>query len=350
MSVLYLTEQGAFVQKDGGRLVVRKRGQTLDAVRLLPLRQVVVFGNVQLSAGTVTCLLERGIDAVFLSLNGRFRGRLAAFEGKNIELRRAQFQRSLEDGFLLDLAKRFVDGKIRNCQTLLRRQNRQVASSLVAGALARMRWAAGALPRAETLDQVRGLEGAAAAAYFGVFGEIIRQEGFPPFRTRTRRPPRDALNALLSFGYTLLLGHVAAAVEVAGLDPFAGCLHADRNGKPSLVLDLMEEFRPLLVDGVAVAAINRRQILPDDFRYQPEFANAVEVDPDDDEPVAGYPVRLKPESIRKWVGLYEANLARQVTYPRTGVTLTYRQVCLEQARLLARHVHGTEPYEAFVVR
>lgn len=350
MAVLYVTEQGATLCKRGGRILVQKLGHTLQTVHAFQMDQVVLFGNVQITPETRTFLLEEGIDTVFLSTAGKYRGRLASTEGKNIELRRAQFRRGEDGPFVVELARRFVRGKLTNSRAVLRRHQRDVRHPDVESALIRMGYALKRLDAAATLDEVRGWEGAGAAAYFGCFGRLITQEGFP-FSTRNRRPPRDAVNALLSFGYTMLLGTITTAVQTVGLDPYLGSLHAVSNGKPSLVLDLMEEFRPLLVDAVVLRAINRRQILRSDFLYQEDVSLPDGIADEENPPSREeYPVLLRQESIRKWILLYEATLRQRITYPRLGLNVIWRNVCLEQARLLARHVQNEEEYQAFTVR
>lgn len=349
MSVLYVTEQGTTVHKLGRRLVVRKLGHVIETVHTFNLEQVILFGNIQLTAQATTFLLQEGIDTVFMGTGGRYRGRLVSGDGKNILLRRQQFRKAEEESFLLDIAQRFVRGKLNNCRTLLRRHQRQRPSDEIQTALLRINHSIRALASTRSLDEIRGREGAGAAAYFGCFPRLILQEGFP-FGGRTRRPPKDAVNALLSFGYTMLLGTVTTAIQVVGLDPFLGSLHAAENGKPSLVLDLMEEFRPLLVDAAVLRAINRRQMVPGDFLYQEDVEMPAELAGDEPPAREDYPVLLRPESIRKWILVYEQTLRQRVLYPPLGTQITWRQVVLEQARRLARHIKAEEIYEPFVPR
>lgn len=349
MSVLYVTEQGTTVHKLGRRLVVRKLGHVLETVHTYNLEQVILFGNVQLTAQTTAYLLQEGIDTVFMGTGGRYRGRLVSGDGKNIQLRRQQFRRAEDEAFVLDSARRFVRGKLANCRSVLRRHQRQHPHEAIETALLRLNHCQRGLDTSGTVDEVRGREGAGAAAYFGCFPHLIQQEGFP-FGGRTRRPPKDAVNALLSFGYTMLLGTVTTAIQVVGLDPFLGSLHAQENGKPSLVLDLMEEFRPLLVDAVVLRALNRRQIVPGDFLYQEDVELPPEVAGDEPPAREDYPVLLRPESIRKWILVYEQTLRQRVLYPPLGAQVTWRQAVLEQARLLARHIKGDEAYQPFTPR
>lgn len=347
--MLYITEQGCVVHKHGSRLVVRKMGQVIHTELAFQVDQIMAFGNVQFTAPTVHYLLQNGIDTVFLSQGGRFRGRLQAFEGKNVLLRRSQFRKSEDPQFLTELAKLFAHGKISNCRLLLRRQQQRLKCSFVEECLVRLKGLLHRLARCQNVDEVRGVEGRAAALYFDAFPLLLTNPQLP-FRGRTRRPPRDPVNAALSFGYGMLLGTITTSLYAVGLDPYLGALHSPDNGKPSLVLDLMEEFRPLLVDSTVISAINRGQLTADDFRYQEPVDLPDSLSPDAELRHEDYPVLLQPESLKKMILLYETSLQRSLTYPRFQNNLTYRQICLEQARLLARHYQDQETYHSFAPR
>lgn len=349
MAVLYVVEQGAVISKRGDVLVVSREHETLRSVPAFALDQLVVFGRVQLTAPVRDYLLEREIDTVFMTRSGRFRGRLTSYTGGNIELRQAQFRRCEDQDFLVDLGQRFVEGKLSNCRAVLRRHQRRLQNAEVERGLLRLRKTLGLLERATTLDEVRGYEGDGSASYFGCVSHLLRQPGFE-FARRSRRPPLDPFNALLSFGYTMLLGTVMTAVYLVGLEPYLGALHTPTKGRPSMGLDLMEEFRPLLVDAVAIRAVNRRQFLPEEFEYHAEAGPALPfVDGESPSP-SEYPVLLGRLGIKKWIALYEEQLQAQIEYPRYGCRLTFSQIIIEQARLLARHFLGEEPYLAFAVR
>lgn len=348
MSILYVVEQGAVIAKSGDRVLVSKERETLQSVPSFALEQIVVFGRVQITAPARDLLLEKEIDTVFMTRGGRFRGRLTAYTGGNIELRQAQFRCCEQPDFLVDLGRRFVEGKLSNCRAVLRRHQRRLHSPEVERALLRMRKSLGALQRGQTLDEIRGYEGDGSASYFGCLNHLLRQPGFE-FRRRTRRPPLDPFNALLSFGYTMLLGTVMTAVHVVGLEPYLGALHAPAKGRPSMGLDLMEEFRPILVDSLAIRAVNRRQFLPEEFEYRQE-GPPVTFEDGETPPLSEYPVLLGRLGVKKWIALYEEQLKGKIDYPRYGCRLSFGQIIQEQARLLARHFLGEEPYQAFVVR
>ena len=268
MAILYVTEQGAALMKRGNRLVVEKMGRPIRWVHSFRLEQVVLMGSVSLSPGTVAFLLEEGIDTVFLTIYGRYRGRLISQFGKNIDLRRLQFQRLEDPAFRLASARSCVAGKLANCRTLLRRYNQELQREEITKTLHALRRLHRQLGDCPSVESVMGVEGAGAAAYFGCWRHLFRTDE-ATFTGRNRRPPRDPVNVLLSLGYTLLANAVHTQVNVAGLDPYAGCLHSVEYGRPSLVLDLMEEFRPVLVDGLTLSLFNKRIIRSTDF-YRPE--------------------------------------------------------------------------------
>lgn len=349
MAILYVVEQGAVVMKRGEVIAVAKEGETLTTVPVFALEQIILFGRVQLTAPARDFLLQKEIDTVFMTRTGRFRGRLSSYSGGNIELRQAQFRYCDQDERLVELSKLFVLGKLSNCRALLRRHQRRAQSSEVERALIRLRQGMGTLERARTLDEVRGYEGDGSANYFGCLKHLIKQPGFD-FRRRTRRPPRDPFNALLSFGYTMLLGTVMTAVQVVGLEPYLGALHSPSRGRPSIGLDLMEEFRPILVDALAIRAVNRRQFVPEEFEYSELPPDEVEFEDGETPSTNEYPVLLGRLGIKKWIALYEEQLRSPIEYPRHGCRLSFGQIVTEQARLLARHFLGQETYQSFVVR
>lgn len=349
MAVLHVVEQGAVIGKRGEVLVVSKERETLLTIQAFAVEQVIVFGRVQITSPARDFLLERNIDTVFMTRTGRFRGRMSAYSGGNILLRQNQFRQCDDQQFLLALGRQFVQGKLQNCRALLRRHQRRAPHPEIERSLLRLRRVLEKLEQAETLDQLRGYEGDGSAAYFGCLNHLIRQPGFE-FHKRTRRPPLDPFNALLSFGYTMLLGTVMTAVQVVGLEPFLGALHAPAQGRPSIGLDLMEEFRPLLVDALAVRAVNKRQFLPEEFEYASDPNFAGEFQDGENPPISDYPVLLGRLGIKKWIAIYQQQLLTPIEYPRYNCRLTYAQIITEQARLLARHFLQEESYYPFTVR
>ncbi|MDY7011546.1 MAG: CRISPR-associated endonuclease Cas1, partial [Planctomycetota bacterium] len=273
LNTLFVMSQGAFVHRDGMTVKVDIEKETRLAVPIHTLESVAVFGNVMVSPGMLNLCAESGVAVSFFKSSGRLIARVDAPTSGNVLLRREQFRWADRPARCLEIARNIVAGKLQNTRTLLLRSARESNDDKNSAGLARAATSVAgtieALPRAHTLDEIRGHEGEAAKTYFDVFTHMIRADGDAFAMTRrTRRPPLDRINALLGFAYALLLHDCCAALTASGLDPSVGFLHADRPGKPSLGLDLMEEFRPLIADRLVLALINRRQIQADDFRIR----------------------------------------------------------------------------------
>lgn len=341
MTTLYLTEQHAVVHLDGECLLVRipadkKAGVEARKVRvpLAHVEQVIVLGNITLTAPVLVTLLERRIEVAFCSPWGRFLGRLSPPMSKNAPLRLAQHRAHNDPAVRLALAARFVYGKVANMRTFLLRQNRKRGDAEIARACQALQDVLRQLeniPPGTTMDTLLGLEGTASARYFGVFGRLLAS-GWE-FPGRLRRPPPDPVNALLSFGYMVLTNSVASAVNIVGMDPLVGFLHAPGYGRPCLALDLVEEFRPLVVDSVVLRAINNGILQPEDFRREVGSC------------------WLEDRARRRYIEQLEGRLNEEIKHPVFGYKATYRR-CLElQARLLAKTLLGDIPaYPPFTVR
>ncbi len=349
MAILYVTDQGASLVKRGNRLVIEKLGKTIQWVHAFKVEQLVLMGAVSLSPGVIAFLLQEGIDTVFLSLYGKYRGRLISQFGKNIELRRLQFQKLADPRFCLEAARRSVQGKLHNCRVLLRRQNQEVKHADVTRAIHQLRRMAQQAGACATVESLMGVEGAGAAAYFGAFKHLIRAPDIS-FEGRNRRPPRDPANVLLSLGYTLLANAIQTQVHIVGLDPYLGCLHSLEYGRPSLVLDLMEEFRPVLVDLLVLTLLNKRIIRALDF-YRPEDQEPAAFDFAEAEAAKeGYPILLAHQGMKKFVTQFEMRLNQKALYLPRGQRLSYRDICLEQVRLWVRNLQGEASYTPFSIR
>ncbi|MHC1588000.1 MAG: CRISPR-associated endonuclease Cas1 [Candidatus Syntropharchaeia archaeon] len=346
---MYIVDQGTVLRKKGNRLVVEKKGEVVSWVHAHKIEQVVLLGNIFVSPSAVNYLLKHGIDTVFLSFSGKYQGRLVAQFGKNVLLRQAQFNRLSDPAVQLELAQSYVFGKLQNSRTLLRRHNQDLQLPQITEALHAMRRLIERVKTTKDLDTLRGIEGKGTAIYFQGFRHAIKAPDMS-FGTRSRRPPRDAVNVLLSFGYTLLANTIQTAAAMVGFDPYLGCLHSIDYGRPSMVLDLMEEFRPVLVDSLVLRVVNKRIITPRDFFYQedaqvpPEGEELEELDRSD------YPILLSHQGMKKFITHYETRLNERALYPLRGQILTYRQICIEQARLLARHLKGEDTYKPFLMR
>ena len=277
--------------------------------------------------------MERNVCLTYLTAHGRYIGRIEPAFSKNSVLRRAQYAASFDTAQTLTLARGFVAGKLANLRVTLLRAARNTEGLSVDSAVDAIRRAERHVEPADNIDTLRGHEGEGSAAYFGVFNRLIKAEGIS-FPKRVRRPPTDPVNALLSFGYALLANDIHAAVQVLGFDPYCGYLHADRYGRPSLALDLMEEFRPIIVDAVVLACLNKRILQLTDFEVS-----------------LGEVHRLKPEARKKFLVQYEERKQTEIQHPVFAYRATYQRCFELQARILAKRIQGEiEQYEPFVVR
>ncbi len=333
MSTLYILEQGASICKDHERLrIVLPNGEEMVSLPFGQVEQVIIVGHATLTAPAAQALLEAGIPVTYLTTTGRVLGRLQPFENKNVPLRWAQFQAAACPEKSLAIAKAIVKGKIFNQRCLLMRAQREGLPGL-GESIDRLKILLQKVDEARSLEEVRGLEGAAAAEYFRQWPKLIRPVGFP-FPGRLKRPATDPVNALLSFGYTLLLNETLRACHVVGFDPYVGYLHMDRYGRPALALDLMEEFRPILVDSLVLSCINRNMLDPEDFEGE-----------------LGGAKRLKRPALRKFLAAWEQKRRTMVQHRGFGVQVPYWRVVELQARVLAKVLLGElEEYVPFLDR
>ena len=334
MPPLYIVEQGAKLRIEQRRLLVSKNGQLIARVPLSHTNAVIIFGNAHITTPALKQLLRAGVDVVFLTRYGRYEGRLVGPVSKFGLLRQAQYALAHDHAFGLRIAQTVVNAKCLNMRTTLLRRNRTLQNAEVAasveriGALAERAW------RTQRLNALRGVEGSAAAAYFSVLRHLFTRPW--PFHKRTRRPPTDPVNVLLSFGYTLLTRELEASVLLVGLDPYLGFLHGTAYGRPSLALDLVEEFRAIVVDAVVLRCLNSEIITPADFTpgETPER-----------------PVVLGDDGRRRFLQAFETRVSTPITHPVTGEKMTYRRAFEIQTRLLARCLRDQEPrYRPFLVR
>lgn len=336
-NTLYVTTQGAYVGKDGEAVAVRVEGTTVLRVPLHHLAGIVCFGQVSCSPALMGICGERDVAISYLTESGRFLARVEGPVSGNVLLRRSQYRWADDAGRTADVARAIVAGKIVNGRAVLRRALRDhgglAGRDAVEGAV---NWLGGVLARLRDerdLERVRGLEGEAAQHYFGVFDHLVTaQKSVFAFTGRTRRPPQDPLNALLSFVYVLLVHDIRAALESVGLDPQVGFLHRDRPGRPGLALDLMEEFRPWLADRLVLSLVNRQQVTADGFRVE-----------------EGGAVLMTDATRRAVLAAWQDRKREELTHQFLGERMPVALALQTQARLLARHVRGDlDAYPPFV--
>ncbi len=319
--------RGKVAKKNDELVITTGDDGTETRARLRDTSQLALLGNVYLTTPCLHELLRRQIPVCWYSYGGWFLGYSCTMGHKNVELRTAQYQASFDERRCLDLARTFVRAKIHNCRTLLRRNWRgeEKPQEVLIG-LQEDRRRAG---RARSIQELLGVEGAAAARYFAAFAGMLREDdgmgrGFD-FRGRNRRPPTDPVNALLSFGYAMLVRTWSVTLACVGLDPYRGFYHQPRYGRPALALDMMESFRPLVVDSCVVRVINNGEIRPEDFI------------------VRATGVALKDGARRKFIAAFERRLGVEITHPVFSYRVSCRRVLELQARLLGRHLLGEIP-------
>ena len=331
MPTLYVTEQGARVEKEYRRFLVTKEDEVLLAVPAVQVSHVVLVGNVGVTTPALVAMLREGVGLSLVSRAGELRGQLMPPTGKNIPLRHRQYERAGNPTFCLEVSRAFVGGKLRNYRTLARRMARE-RPEIGPEPMARISDCIRRLPEAEDLAVLRGMEGEGSRAYFAIYRQALKPG--MGFEKRTRRPPRDPANALLSLGYTLLTNNLVTACEIVGLDPYDGFFHSDKYGRPSLALDLVEEFRGVIVDSVVMNVVNRGMLEAKDF-----------------EPGSAEGVYLKPRAMKEFFQQYSARLNTEVIHPLAGRRLSYQKCFEVQARLLRKVIEGSqEIYQPFLAK
>ena len=359
MGLLVLMEQGVELGVEGDRFVVRRAGKDIQSMLVEDVDQVILFGRIDVTPPAVSKLLWKGIDAVYLTLRGRFRGRLVGYASKNIELRIRQYRMFTQDGFCLSVARNIVKGKLRAQRGLLLRVQRERKDPSLAEILANIRICERKADGAADTETLRGIEGAGSSFYFSGFGSAIKNREFS-FSGRSRRPPLDPVNACLSFGYTMLGMKAESVIMRAGLEPLFGLFHKARYGRPSLMLDIIEELRTPTVDMLTLRMVNRKQLRPSDFEspvedLTEEILAGADFEPAaDDEEEGGRPfskaVFLGETGRKVFFREFARRWREKLFYMKTGSMLTYEQILESQVYHLSRVIMGEEEcYKPFNV-
>ncbi len=318
---VYVHEQGSYVRKKGGLMLVTKGKDKLKQLPLKKLEQLVLMGNVQLTTQAAKYFLDTGVDVVFMTTYGRYVGRLDKSESKFSNLRRLQIRLSDNPQHSLEIARQVVVGKINNQRVVLARRAKEDADA--AKALASMLELLHQVEVARTPDQLRGIEGSAAAFYFAGIRTFFPAEW--GFEKRQYYPPPDPANALLSYAYTLLLKDVKTHLQIVGLDPSFGFFHVLENNRPSLALDMMEEFRPSISDIVVLSLVLQNHITLRDFERTKD---------------TGLPVRLSSKGEEALIRAYEERMNDRVYHPIANGETSYRNAIEYQARQMRWIVEG----------
>ena len=339
LNTLYITKERAYLHLDHDTIRMEVKTEKTLQMPLLHLGSIVCFGDVLISPALIHRCAEDGRTIVLLDQSGRFKARIEGPTSGNVLLRQAQHTANADQSRSLSIARNIVAGKIQNCRQILLRASREADNEqdihLLSAAATTHAHALKRLEHHTSIDAVRGSEGDAARAYFETFGAMVREDRatFTP-NGRTRRPPLDRMNALLSFIYTLLRHDCASALEGVGLDPQVGYLHTLRPGRPALALDIMEELRPVLADRLVLSLINRRQIQRTDFIER-----------------EGGAIRLTDKARKDVILAYQNRKQDEVQHKVVGKKIPIGLIPHIQTRLLARHLRGDLPeYLPFLYR
>jgi len=337
LNTLFVTTQGAYLAKEGETIVVKVEKEIRLRLPVHTIGGIVCFGNVSCSPFLMGFCAENGVGVSFLTEHGRFLARVQGSVSGNVLLRREQYRKADDMNVSADIARAVLTGKIANSRTVLQRALRdhadKIAAKEVEFASKRLSNHLEQLNQKNPLDEVRGCEGDAAHTYFGVFDHlIVAQKEMFSFQERNRRPPLDNVNALLSFIYTLLVHDVRSALEVVGLDPAVGFLHRDRPGRPSLALDMMEEFRSFLADRLTLSLINLRQVQGKGFKKSESGA-----------------VLMTDDTRKTVLVAYQERKQEEIVHPFIDEKVTIGSLFHIQAMLMARYLRGDmDGYPPFV--
>lgn len=335
MSTLYLMRQGTTLRREQKRFVLEPPGNDVDTeaieIPIQEIERILVFGNIQLTNPAITSCLEAQIPVIFLTHTGSYKGHLWSAELGDLQAEIAQFRRYSDVAFQLEMAKTLVWGKLVNSKQLLLRSNRKRKSAQVETAIAGFNADIRSVETAVSLESLRGYEGIAAARYFSVLGQLLTNPGFS-FTTRTRRPPTDPVNSMLSFGYTLLFDNVLSLILAEGLNPYLGNLHRSDRKQMHLVCDLMEEFRSPIVDSLLLTLANQQVIKPDDFVAAPQNGG----------------VYLANAARRIFIKEFEERISSNTSHPDVKAQVSYRRAIQLQVQRYKRCLVQEIPYEAFL--
>jgi len=327
---VYVVGQGERVRRKGDRLEFWSRKGKAGDAKLREISQLSLYGGVEITTPALTALLQKGVPVCHFTHGGWFYGISQGNTHKNVELRIKQFDLARSKSRSLDLAKKFVSGKIKNCRTLIRRNDADVSKEVLAtlGSLVKE------INCARGAENLLGIEGAAAQIYFSRFDSLLKvqAEDFE-FNNRNKRPPKDPVNAVLSYLYGILVKDLFVTLLGVGFDPYLGFYHRPKYGRPALALDMMEEFRPLIADSTTITLFNNGEISQKDFLNR------------------GFGVSLTPKGKKTVVSGYERRMNSEVTHPLFGYKVSYRRVLEVQARLLSRLISGEiKEYPPFYTR
>jgi CRISPR-associated protein Cas1 len=344
MKRIYILENGSYIRKDGDYLKLMKANRIVEEIPLANLEHLTLIGYTSLSGAVLNTLFNHRVETVLLDPKGRFRGKICLDEHKHVRRRMAQYIHLDKQEFIVRTAGFIVAAKLRNQARFLALRGQKLKNQTLLNIAAAIRTLASEIKNINDLELIRGMEGHGSKLYFQAFPHLILNPEFE-FQGRNRRPPRDPVNALLSFVYTLLTNEVLTAIKIAGLDPYLGALHAIEYGRPSLACDLVEEWRTFLGDRLVLALINRKAIGKNDFVYRDiddlDFVDEIDLK-------QKRPVEMKPHTCRALLKAYEKWMQKQIKDINKGDRTSHRNMILRQIRRFEKYLLGVQQeYQPF---
>jgi CRISPR-associated protein Cas1 len=331
MASLYLVQQGTNVKKEQGRFILQPPKEESIEIPVREIERILIYGNIQISTSVIETCLNSHIPVIFLSQLGEYKGHLYSAESGDLDSQLLQFEYRDNPDFQLEMAKSLVEGKLRNSKQLLLRLNRKRRLETVAANITAISSHLETIGTVDSLDSLLGHEGNSAANYFSAWGNLLVNPGFV-FSERNRRPPKDPVNSLLSFGYTLLFNNVMSLILAEGMNPYLGNLHRSQEKKPELALDLMEEFRSPITDSLVITLINKQVLKPTDFTYPDEEGG----------------VYLTETPRRIFLREFEERMNQEVNHPDVQSPVSYRRAIHLQVQRYKHCLLESVPYQSFL--
>ena len=335
MSNIYVYEQGSIITINENRLIITKVNKEIESIPIELIDGVMIFGNIQVSTQSIHKLLSKGINITYLSKKGYNFGRLENSNKVNIERQRLQFKKSEDIFYSLEISKKFIGGKIRNQRTVLLRANKQLKNKEIKEKIELMKRYIAKIEYVDDIESLMGMEGFCAKIYFDSLNYILNEEY--RFKNRSKRPPRDPFNSIISFGYALLYNEVFNILGSKGLNPYVAFLHKDRNKHAALCSDIMEEFRPILIDTLSIYLLNNDKIIKEDFIFN----------------VKNNSVLLNKDGVSKVVSEFEKRILQKVSYVKeVNYKMNFREIIEYQISLLINSLMQDNPkiYKPVLIR
>ena len=335
MSNVYVYERGAVLGYRENRLIINYSEDDFKSIPIENIENIILFGGIQVSTACMQQMLAKGVHLTWLSKTGSYFGRLESTSFINIDRQRLQFRKSDDEKFSLEISKQFIRGKVTNQRTILMRANKMLKNPELEDIILRMSVYSKKIGEAKTIEELMGMEGFLAKMYYQGVNFMIDKEY--SFKQRTKRPPKDPFNAVLSFGYTLLHYEIFTLVVSKGLNPYASFLHSDRHKHPALCSDLMEEWRPMLIDSLAIALLNNNKIKKENFEYNKENGG----------------VYLDKEGCKKFIAEFEKRLRQEVGYVKeVPYKMSFRRIIEYQIMQLIKAIEEDNPnlYSSILIR